>query len=84
MPEIFEQMRAAWERYAREDGVLPMPSGYEPRRQVVINAFFNVVWPASWPWLLGIGLSIGLALLWRRQRKRVSEAPRKEDTTRSS
>lgn len=84
-PEAFQQMQTAWERYAQEDGVLPMPAGYEPRRQVTINAFLNVLWPASWPWLLGGVALVAATLLWvRRQRRGRSVAVRNDDTTRSS
>lgn len=84
-PEAFQQMQTAWGRYAQEDGVLPMPAGYEPRRQVTINAFLNVLWPASWPWLLGGVALVAATLLWvRRQRRGRSVAVRNDDTTRSS
>ena len=63
-------MQAEYARYAEEDGVLPVPAGYEPRRQVLINALHNVIWPAVRLWLLG-ALLVGAALiiLWRRRQR---------------
>lgn len=69
-PQEFAAMQAEYARYAEGDGVLPMPAGYEPRRQVLINALHNVIWPAVRLWLLG-ALLVGAALiiLWRRRQR---------------
>ena len=65
----FARMRADYERYAADNGVLPMPEGYEPRHQVMINSLFNVYLPRLW--LPGVALIAALgALLWRRVRRR--------------
>jgi arylsulfatase/uncharacterized sulfatase len=45
MPEVFRDMQADYAAYARAHGVLPMPAGYEPTRQVLINALVNVYVP---------------------------------------
>ena len=45
MPEVFSAMVADYEDYARENGVLPMPKGYEPIKQVIINSIINVYIP---------------------------------------
>ncbi len=62
-------MQAAWARGADAHGVLPMPEGYEPRRQVILNALRFVylpklVWAAAALALLG-----GIVYLWRRRRR---------------
>jgi arylsulfatase A-like enzyme len=41
LPEPFKEMQADYVAYARSHGVLPMPEGYSPVRQVVINSFVN-------------------------------------------
>lgn len=37
-PETFNQMRVAYKLFAKENGVAPLPSGYNPNRQVLLNA----------------------------------------------
>jgi arylsulfatase A-like enzyme len=67
-PLEFTAMQAAWERWAAEHGVLPMPEGYQPRRQVLINALRFVYLPMlAWA---AAGLAVcGIAWsLWRRRR----------------
>lgn len=68
-PDDFAAMQAAYARYAEEDGVLPMPSGYEPRRQVLINALYNVIWPSVWPTLLGLVILVVALVRWRRRQR---------------
>jgi arylsulfatase/uncharacterized sulfatase len=41
MPEVFQAMRADYEAWSSSHQVLPMPDGYDPVRQVTINAFVN-------------------------------------------
>ncbi|MBM3386722.1 MAG: arylsulfatase [Betaproteobacteria bacterium] len=65
----FEAMRQDYEAYARHNGVLPMPEGYDPIRQVEINALFNVYVPRfRLPVLLLLGLLLGWGL-WRMKRR---------------
>lgn len=65
----FEAMRQDYEAYARHNGVLPMPEGYDPIRQVEINALLNVYVPRfRLPVLLLLGLLLGWSL-WRRKRR---------------
>ncbi len=76
-PEAFRAMLADYETYARTHGVLPMPPGYDPQRQVLINAIANVYLPA----LRRAAPAIGLALLalgvwvWRRRARRPTRTP---------
>lgn len=72
MPAVFHAMQADYAAYAKANGVLPMPSGYEPTRQVLINALINVYVPRyRTPGLVlvaGLLLLTG-ALAWRARRK---------------
>jgi hypothetical protein len=77
MPQVFAAMQRAYADYAQRHGVLPMPEGYDPIRQVEINAFFNVYVPryrtAFWS-VLGVLVLVG-AWAWRRRRvRRLSRA----------
>ena len=51
-------MQADYDNYARTHGVLPMPVGYSPSRQVIINSVVNYWWP-----VYGIPVLVGNALL---------------------
>ena len=77
MPQVFAAMQKAYADYAQSHGVLPMPEGYDPIRQVEINAFFNVYVPRYRTafWLtMGVLVLMG-AWLWRRRRlRRLSRA----------
>lgn len=37
MPQQFQQMLSAYERYTRQNKVLPIPAGYDHRKQLVLN-----------------------------------------------
>ena len=69
-PEDFQRLLAAYQRFEVEDGVLPLPEGYQPQRQVSINAFRRVILPQLlWP---AVAVSI-FTILWvliRRRRRR--------------
>lgn len=67
-PQEFEAMKRAYDDWAQRNGVLPMPEGYDPIRQVEINAFFNVYVPRyRVPVLVALALVLGwLAWRWRR------------------
>jgi arylsulfatase/uncharacterized sulfatase len=41
MPQRFQQMLSAYERYTRANKVLPIPPGYDHRRQLVLNTLHN-------------------------------------------
>ena len=45
LPEAFRSMQADYAAWAQAHGVLPMPKGYEPADQVMINSFYNYWWP---------------------------------------
>jgi arylsulfatase/uncharacterized sulfatase len=60
---------AAW---ARAHGVLPMPEGYNPVDQVMINTFVNYWIPTYWPHgVVALLLLLGVAaMLVARARRR--------------
>lgn len=71
LPQQFAQMQLDYAAYAKANGVLTMPQGYEPTHQVLVNALINVYVPRfKVPALI---LLAGLALLgavWLRRRRR--------------
>ena len=69
MPDVFRTMLADYEAYAKEHGVLPMPEGYDPVKQVLYNSVRNYWWPAyRLPAAITL-LSLG-ALVWFVMRRR--------------
>jgi arylsulfatase A-like enzyme len=69
LPDVFLSMRADYDHYAQANGVLPMPEGYEPRQQVLINALVNVYLPMlRWPAIV-LGVAIVAGWLYKRRRK---------------
>jgi hypothetical protein len=72
LPQAFAALRADYDAYARSHGVLPMPEGYNPVRQVLINSFINYWIPAYRNTALGVfaGLLLIVVLLVRRRRQR--------------
>jgi len=73
LPEVFKVMQADYAAYAKANGVLPMPEGYEPTRQVLINAIVNVYVPryrnAVLTSVAGV-VAIAVAIAIRRRRRR--------------
>ena len=74
-PEMFAQMRAAYELWAADVGVLEMPDGYSVHRQISINALKRQL--AQYGLLLSVfalvllgGLGLGGYWLVRRLRRR--------------
>ena len=56
--------------WAKANGVLPMPEGYDPIQQVIINSLVFVYWPRYQWHLAGLGVLLLLSgvWLWRRRR----------------
>jgi arylsulfatase A-like enzyme len=81
MPQQFAAMRARYEAWAEAHGVLPMPEGYNPVRQVMINTFVNYWIPAYWPHATAVLAAVlaavvaGFAALRRRRLKASVRAP---------
>jgi arylsulfatase/uncharacterized sulfatase len=74
MPEVFKTMRADYEAWSSSHHVLPMPEGYNPVRQVTINAIINYWLPTYrkpvliWFFVLATLLA-GVVVVRRRRRK---------------
>lgn len=73
MPDAFAALQADYARYAQEHGVLPMPVGYSPQRQVLMNNFWHYWLPtygrmAAGSGVVLVGVVAGL-VLWRRRSK---------------
>ena len=45
LPDAFRAMQADYAGWARAHGVLPIPAGYEPADQVMVNSWHNYWWP---------------------------------------
>jgi arylsulfatase/uncharacterized sulfatase len=70
LPDLFLSMQADYAKWAKANGVLDMPSGYDPIDQVIINSLVFVYWPRYKLHLIGImGLFLlGTVWLWRRRK----------------
>jgi arylsulfatase/uncharacterized sulfatase len=72
LPELFQSMQNDYAKWAKANGVLAMPEGYDPIQQVIINSLVFVYWP-RYQWHLAgfvILLTASLAWMWRRRRAR--------------
>ncbi len=73
LPEAFKAMQVDYAAWAREHGVLPIPEGYSPQRQVMINSWHNDWWLqfgavfVALPLVLLAGFWM-LIRTWRRRR----------------
>ncbi len=71
-PERFKTMIADYDDYARANGVLPVPQGYDLQKTAMRYAFWHFLVPklkAALPWSLGgLALLFGGVLLARRRR----------------
>ncbi|MEI7443519.1 MAG: arylsulfatase, partial [Burkholderiales bacterium] len=73
MPTVVAAMRAEYEDWARAHGVLPMPEGYTPTKQVMINSVLNYWLPEYGPIgaaVLAASLALVVVLLARRRARR--------------
>ncbi len=74
MPEVFQTMQADYAAYARDNGVIPMPAGYDPHEQIKTNSLVNVVIPRLkrevLPWLAGLAVFIAAVVYIRRRRRK--------------
>ena len=71
LPEIFKAMVADYHAWSAAHGVLPMPDGYQPAKQVVINSFVNY-WIPEYKntAMAGGGVLLGLIVLFVARRRR--------------
>lgn len=68
-PQDFTAMQAEYESWAKAHGVLDMPDGYNPVRQVLINSVVNYWWPTYRLHVLATVAALVAALLWWRRRR---------------
>lgn len=71
LPQVYAAMQRDYAAYAQSQGVLPMPEGYNPTRQVLINSVYNYWLPAYGKQGAAV-LVLALAALggwWLRRRK---------------
>lgn len=70
MADVFQAMQNDYAAYANAHGVLTMPDGYNPMRQVVINSFYNYWYPTYgrqvMAVLAAVALVVGVFLVRRR------------------
>lgn len=76
LPTEFATMQADYAQYAQAHGVLPMPAGYSPQNQVLINSFWHYWLPAYGSMVAAslvvlIGAIAGL-VVWRRRIKKAN------------
>jgi len=72
MPELFQAMQADYAEYARVNGVLPMPAGYDYKRQGQLYALQHVLIPklkTAAPPVVMTMLLVGM-LVWHRRRNK--------------
>lgn len=67
LPQEFESMQREYEAYAKANGILAMPDGYEPRRQAFINSIFSY-WLPTYAWHFAAALAVLLAWWILRRR----------------
>ena len=74
-PVLFASMRAAYDKYATDHGVLPVPEGFDLQKAAMHYAIHHYFLPklrAAWPLYLALaGAALGWAY-WRRRRKAIS------------
>ena len=69
-PEVFKALQAEYAAWAKAHGVLPMPEGYQPQTQVMINSFYNYWLPAYQNTALAtLAALLGLSGLWWWRRR---------------
>jgi arylsulfatase A-like enzyme len=75
LPQQFASMQREYHAWAKANGVLPVPDGYDPVRQVMINSFVNYWLPVYWPHGVAFVLALGgLIFVRRRRAKRLGAA----------
>ena len=71
-PAMFATMRAAYDQYAQDYGVLPVPDGFDLQKAGLHYAIDHYLLPklrAAWPWWLALAFSVLALVVWRRRRK---------------
>jgi arylsulfatase/uncharacterized sulfatase len=75
LPVQFAAMQADYTAWAQAHGVLPLPAGYSPVKQVLINTFVNYWIPTYWPHgVAALVLVLGVPVAWWLRRSRLGPA----------
>lgn len=73
-PEKFTELMADYRSYAKRNGVLEMPAGYDSTQQIGINTLKRMAghywWVLAGAGILGLGLVYGLVQLFTRRSRR--------------
>ncbi len=73
LPVRFAALQAEYAAWAKANGVLPMPEGYNPVKQVLINSVVNYWFPTYWPHAVAallVLLGVPVLLVVRARRRR--------------
>ena len=70
LPELFQSLQTEYAKWAKANGVLPMPDGYDPIEQVIINSLVFVYWPRHQWHLAGLLSLFSFAGVWFWRRRR--------------
>ena len=73
LPEAFRALQADYADWSRVHGVLPIPDGYSPQKQVMINSWYNYWWPTFAAFFVAVPMLLLAAVVltlraWRRRR----------------
>ena len=71
LPELFQTLQADYAKWSKANGVLDMPTAYDPIEQVIVNSLVFVYWP-RYKWHLMAffsALVFGLLWFWRRKKQ---------------
>ena len=71
LPELFQTLQADYAKWSKANGVLDMPTGYDPIEQVIVNSLVFVYWPRYQWHLMAFftALMFGLWWFWRRKKQ---------------
>jgi len=70
LPELFQILQADYAKWSKANGVLDMPTAYDPIEQVIVNSLVFVYWPRYQWHLMAFFSALVFGLLWFWQRKK--------------
>jgi len=74
LPELFQTLQADYAKWSKANGVLDMPTGYDPIEQVIVNSLVFVYWPRYQWHLMAFFTALVLGLWWFWRRKKQASA----------
>ncbi len=75
LPDAFKTMQVEYANWAQRNGVLPMPEGYSPQKQILRNALVNIYVPRLKWVALGLLVVVAGWMGWRLARRRARAQP---------